>query len=378
LLHDILSNGTVAKASNPPVISNTTESGISYLEEIISREKTPVSFPGKVLLLMQERFNKLGKDSSFDILCCELIDNNSTTLHSVLLDLAKYNNFDSDLIDYINSFSYNDSLVDRIVPGYPKDDIVKIEQENGYIDNSLVKAEPFALWVIKGSTTLKEILPFEKTDIHAYYVNDITPYKQQKVKILNGSHTALVPLSYLLGFREVKDSINNPLILKFVNLFVDNEVLPTIKLDKNQILGFKNSVIERFQNPFIHHMLLSIALNSISKYETRIIPSIEETYNNHIFPKYGLFALACLIRFYKGTDLNGDPIPLNDSPEIISYIKDLYETNDYLFIVKGITSKYYSAYSLFKDDKVINYVSETLKSIDNISLNDVLLELING
>ncbi|MDR2822410.1 MAG: tagaturonate reductase [Acholeplasmatales bacterium] len=359
------------------IISNTTESGIVYNEELLDTKNTPLSFPGKLLILLRKRFLKLGADSLLDILCCELIDNNATTLSKVLVELAKYNKYEESFIEYILNQRYYNSLVDRIVPGFPKDDILKIEKENNYLDSSIVKAEPFHLWVIESKyTNLQKILPFGKTSIHAYYVDAIYPYKEQKVKVLNGSHTLLVPVSYLLGHREVKNAISDKLVKDFVLKYLYEEVLDTINLDKEKLISFKDSVIERFENPFIHHLLISIALNSISKYEARILISISKTYGTSKFPKYGLLGLVGLIRLYKGVTFNGEIIPLNDDPKILEHFKKIWATNDYKYIVSEVINNYYSKYELFKDQKVVDYLVSNLEKVDNNKLIEVLQEIV--
>ena len=191
------------------IISNTTEAGIALDTTDTDFTVCPKSFPGKLLALLKRRYEKFGgaADKGLAIVPCELIDNNGDELYRVLTELAKVNNMDEKFIEWMQTANhFTSTLVDRIVPGYPKAEIPAIQEETGYIDNNVVKGEIFHLWVLKKEPFVQKVLPADSTGLNVIFADDIKPYKQRKVKILNGSHTALVPVAYLCGI----DTVANP------------------------------------------------------------------------------------------------------------------------------------------------------------------------
>ena len=338
------------------IVSNTTEAGIVYVEETLSKTKTPQSYPGKLLLFLHERYLKLQGEGGLEIYALELIDDNGDQLKHILEKLARYNNYDDAFIEWLltKNIFYN-TLVDRIVPGFPKN-IEEITNELGYQDQNVVKGEVFHLWVIDKKENYTSILeePFKKSGLNVYYVDDITPYKQRKVKILNGSHTAMVPIAYMLGHEAVKESMEDPIVSRFIKGFIFDEVIDTIALEKQDMIDFSNRVFDRYLNPFIHHLLLSISLNSISKYKSRILPSLEDAMKQGIYPKHGLFALAALIYFYKGIDENDQVIPLNDDQVFLDFFKKVYQYDNETIISKTLNLAFWETDVFTKE--VINDV----------------------
>jgi tagaturonate reductase len=216
--------------------------------------------------------------------------------------------------------------VDRIVPGYPRAEIEEYNNKLDYQDNLIVAAEPFFLWAIEGGEELKQKLPFHKTNLNVKIVDDIRPFKMIKVRILNGAHTAMVPFSLLYGNKLVMETVNGSFTGKFVNNVI-NEISETLDMDKNEILAYTEEVMDRFKNPFIKHALADIALNSISKFKVRVLPSLLQYNNaNKKLPTNLTFSLACLIQFYKGT-WNNEELPVKDSPEVVELIKNAWELN---------------------------------------------------
>ena len=196
---------------------------------------------------------------------------------------------------------FTSTLVDRIVPGYPKNEIEQIQKETGYIDNNVVKGEIFHLWVLKKQPLVQKYLPADSTGLNVIFADDIHPYKQRKVKILNGSHTAMVPVAYLCGIDTVGEAVIDKTIGKFVREFVFEEVNPTIDLPQDQMTAFAESVIERYKNPYIRHELMSIALNSTTKFRTRLLPTLTDYVRiKGQLPRRLLFAFAALVQFHKG------------------------------------------------------------------------------
>lgn len=321
------------------IISNTTESGIIYLQTDTTDLEPPQSFPAKLTVLLFERFNhfKGAPDKGLTILPCELINHNADKLREIILNHAQDWQFgDAFKTWLLNHCSFHNTLVDRIVPGYPKDDIDAYTRELDYTDKLLVTSETFFLWVIEGDDNLKKKLPFHKTDLDVKIVTDLQPYRTSKVRILNGAHTCMVPFSILYGNDTVAETIENVFTGSFIRKAVFEEIMETLEMDRAALENFANAVFDRFKNPFIKHRLASIALNSISKFKVRVLPSLLayiEIHNN--LPKNLAFAFACLIRFYQG-NWQGKALPLNDDPEIVNYFKTLWDTNNPELIARSV------------------------------------------
>lgn len=313
------------------IISNTTEAGIAVDPTDTDFSVCPKSYPGKLLALLKRRYDKFkgAKDKGLAIIPCELIDNNGDELYRCLTELAKINKMDKKFIDWMqNCNHFTSTLVDRIVPGYPRNEIEEIQKETGYIDNNVVKGEIFHLWVLKKEAHVQKVLPADSTGLNVIFADDIKPYKQRKVKILNGSHTAMVPVAYLCGIDTVGEAVNDPVIGKFVREFVFEEVNPTIDLPQDQMTAFANSVIERYQNPFIRHELMSIALNSTTKFKTRLLPTLLDYVKiKGELPKRLVFAFAALVTFHKGKRGDED-IKLADDPQYLAKWKELWDGFD--------------------------------------------------
>lgn len=334
----------LALAENPElefIISNTTEAGIAFEEADQSMETLPGSFPGKLTALLYHRFKHFNgaADKGLAMIPCELIEKNGAALRETVLQYAKHWNLPEAFATWINdSNAFCNTLVDRIVPGFPKDDIKEIQENLGFEDNLVVKAEPFHLWVIEAPEHVKAAFPTEKAGLQVKFVPDLTPYRSRKVRILNGAHTALVPVAYLQGLRTVRDAVEDAQTGPFIREAIFQEIIPTLDLPEAELNQFANDVIERFQNPFIRHELISIALNSISKYKVRVLPSVLE-YKNRTgeLPDKLLFALAALILFYKGA-WRGEQIPLNDTPEVLAFFEQAWQSESAAEVVNKVLS----------------------------------------
>ena len=313
------------------IVSNTTEAGIALDKTDTDFSSCPKSFPGKLLAFLKARYDHFGGDASkgLAIVPCELIDHNGDELKRILTELAKINGMDESFISWLNTANhYTNTLVDRIVPGYPKDKAAQICEEEGYNDTSIVKGEVFHLWVLQKEPFVYEKLPADKSGLNVIFTDDITPYKQRKVKILNGSHTSMVPIAYLCGIDTVREAVTDPDVGRFIGELVNSEIKPTIDLPADEMDAFANSVIERFMNPFIRHELMSIALNSTTKFRTRLLPS----YNDYRAkfgksPKHILFAFAALVVFFRGKRGDED-IELKDDAEYLEFWKDVRKLSD--------------------------------------------------
>ena len=320
------------------IISNTTESGITYVKTDTLKMKPPVSFPAKLTILLFERFKhfKGNKSKGLSIIPCELINYNSDTLKDIILKYCDDWKLDDDFKSWLlESCSFHNTLVDRIVPGYPKDEIEAYNNQLDYSDQLIVTAETFLLWVIEGDDKLKEKLPFDKTDLDVKIVSDMQPYRTRKVRILNGAHTAMVPVSILYGNTTVKETVDNDFTGEFVNKAIFDEINDTLNMDRAELNSFAEQVLDRFRNPFIKHQLSDIALNSISKFKVRVLPSLLEYISvNYKLPMQLTFSFACLIRFYKGT-WNGENLSVKDSDDIVEAFSNIWKLNDYHQIAKA-------------------------------------------
>ena len=350
------------------MISNTTEAGIAYVASDTVDMQPPSSFPAKLTVLLYERFKHFKGDTSkgLTIIPCELINHNSETLKDIILKYISDWNLGNDFKTWIlESNSFHSTLVDRIVPGYPKDEIENYNAQLDYQDNLIVAAEAFLLWVIEGGNDLKAKLPFSKTNLDVKIVDDMQPFRTRKVRILNGAHTAMVPFSILYGNKTVKQSVDNTFTGEFINKAVFNEIIDTLDMDRNELNSFADEIFDRFRNPFIIHNLSSIALNSVSKFTVRVLPSLLEYVKIHNkVPTNLTYAFAALLRFYKGS-WNGETLPVQDSDDIIAKFSDIWKSNDYLEVAKNsLGIQEYWGEDLTKIDNLTEAVALALKEID--------------
>ncbi|MCL3779727.1 tagaturonate reductase [Prolixibacteraceae bacterium JC049] len=312
------------------IVSNTTEAGIAFNADDQLSDAPASSFPGKLTQLLFERFNHFNgaADKGLIFLPCELIDKNGTQLREMILKYADLWNLSEDFVNWIHNHNiFCNTLVDRIVPGYPKDKIAQLQEELGYKDNLIVEGEQFMLWVIESDQSVSEELPFEQTDLNVIFTKDLTPYRTRKVRILNGAHTTMVPLAYLYGLRTVKETVENDVIGRFISKVIATEIIPTLDMPLEEQQSFAADVMDRFKNPYIKHYLISIALNSISKYKTRVLPSLLQYQKQYgEVPKGLVLSLAALICFYKG-EWNAEQIDLKDDQQLLDFFQQQWETN---------------------------------------------------
>ena len=313
------------------IISNTTEAGIVFENDDKLEGGCQKGYPSKLTALLYHRFKTFNGalDKGLNIIPCELIDRNGEKLKEIVLKYAEIWNLGDEFITWINTANtFFCSLVDRIVPGYPRDTIEEVRTELGYDDNLVDVGEVFHLWVIEGPQCLKEELPIEKAGLNVKIVDDMTPYRTRKVRILNGPHTAMVPVAYLYGLDTVGETVDHEIMGQYVRELIFDEIVPTLDLLHDELVQFGNDIIERFQNPYVKHYLMSIALNSMSKYKTRDLPSLTEYLKRKgELPRKLVFSLAALIEFYKGKRGNED-IKLADDEHILELYKNLWPECD--------------------------------------------------
>lgn len=307
-------NSYLALASQPElkyIISNTTEAGIAFVESDKEGDTPPSSFPAKVTVLLKKRFD-LGL-GGFIFLPCELIDRNGDNLKKCILKYADLWGYDDGFKAWVeNENVFTNTLVDRINTGYPKGEEIELSFDDKMVNTS----EFFHLWVIETDYDLESELPFKKAGLNVIITPDaLERYRTRKVRILNGAHTSLVPYALLSGFDTVKSCVDNEEMNAYIRKCVFEEIIPTLDLPKDELINYANDVLVRFSNPYIKHYLSSIALNSVSKFKVRVLPSILEYKKRFgVYPKTLVFAFKKLIEFYR-TDMT------NDDPAVCEFMK---------------------------------------------------------
>ncbi|WP_299090769.1 tagaturonate reductase [uncultured Metabacillus sp.] len=377
----------LALAQNPElrfIISNTTEAGITFNDEDLLHDRPQKSFPGKLTAFLFERFQAFNGDLSkgFIILPCELIEENGKELKRIILQYANAWNLETAFCKWIEEANtFCNTLVDRIVPGFPKDTIQEKTKELGYIDQLVVVGEQFHLLVIEGPEFVKEEFPAAKAGLNVHVVEDLSSYRLKKVKILNGAHTAMTPVAFLAGLQTVSEAVTNDVTKEFVESVIYDEILPTLPFPKEELNQFAEDVLNRFKNPFIHHYLISISLNSLSKFKARLLPTLQEYIQEFgTLPNGIVFSLSAMIYFYRGKRGEED-IKLVDDPEALALFQRLWnnyhgDENEIETIVKTILA----AEELWGENlndlpKLTEAVTQYVLTIDKFGMAEALQKL---
>src|SRR5574344_1123656 len=323
------------------VISNTTEAGIAYDPSCKLTDKPASSYPGKLTQLLYHRFKtfKGDKTKGLIIFPCELIFLNGHKLKEVIYQYIDLWNLGEEFKTWFTDCcGVYATLVDRIVPGFPRDRITDIQKNLDYEDNMVVQGEAFHLWVIEAPKSIEKEFPADKAGLHVLFVDSEEPYHARKVTLLNGPHTVLSPVAYLSGINIVRDACQHPIIGKFIHKVMFDELMQTVDLPKADMEKFAADVVERFENPFVDHQVTSIMLNSFPKFETRDLPGLKKYLKlNGKLPAGIVLGLAAIITYYKGgTRADGAEIKPNDSQEIMDLLTGLWATNDTEKITKGV------------------------------------------
>ena len=307
------------------IISNTTEAGIVFSETDRLEDRPASSYPGKLTQLLYERFCWCAgnPEKGVILLPVELIDQNGDALKSCVLRLAEKWRLPSAFSDWLNTgCKFCNTLVDRIVSGYPAQEADQLFHQLGYTDNLLTVAEPFGLWVIEADDTVRQKIFPDCTSLPILFTNDQKPYKERKVRILNGAHTSFAMLAWLCGMDYVREAMHDPAIREYVHRVLFREVIPSLSMPEAELVDFAEAVLERFENPFVNHALLSISLNSVSKWRTRCLPSLI-TYKEKFgsLPKCLTFSLAALLKFYKSAsrESDGKTCTINDESSVLDF-----------------------------------------------------------
>ncbi len=331
-------------AHNPElrwIISNTTEAGIAYNAGDKLTDRPPSSYPGKLTVLLLERYKAFrgNINKGFVILPCELSDRNGDNLKKTVLQTAHNWQLEAGFLEWIEKANvFANTAVDRIVTGYPKDEAEAMWASAGCRDSLLDCGEPFHLWVIEAPAHLEKEFPLRDAGFNVIWTDDMTPYRDRKVRILNGAHTSSSLAAYLAGEDTVGEMMKNPLTGGFMKRAIYEEVIPTLTLPEEELAVFAEAVFERFSNPFIKHGLLNIALNSVSKFRARVLPSLQEYAKSRgDVPPCLAFSLASLIAFYRGTEIRngalmgsrgGKEYLIQDSQEILKTFAELWSGCD--------------------------------------------------
>ncbi|WP_053362947.1 tagaturonate reductase [Bacillus sp. FJAT-27251] len=310
------------------IVSNTTEAGIVFDEADRLEDRPQKGFPGKLTAFLYQRYKDFSGDREKGciLIPCELIENNGGKLKEVVLQYAAHWNLGEGFAEWIHEANtFCSSLVDRIVPGFPSDSYEEKIQELGYEDNLMVVGEQYHLWVIEGPQWIKEELPVEGTGLNTLIVDDLAPYRTRKVRILNGAHTAMTPVAYLYGLETVEETLKHPEVGRFIKELIHEEIIPTLGGSREELTKYAEQVVSRFVNPYIKHYLLSISLNSISKFTARNLPTLlDYVKQNQTLPKRLVFSLSSLLYFYRGKR-GSEEIPLQDSPEVLELFKTQWQ-----------------------------------------------------
>ena len=322
------------------VISNTTEAGIAFDLSCKLEDKPASSYPGKLTQLLYRRYNHFNGDRSkgLIILPCELIFLNGKELKKCIYQYIDLWNLGEGFKTWFEeACGVYCTLVDRIVPGYPKDTIEQIHERIGYNDNLVVKGEIFHLWVIEAPESVAAEFPADKAGLNVLFVPSEAPYHERKVTLLNGPHTVLSPVGYLSGLDTVKECVEDPEVGAFVKKVMYEELMETLNLPKPELQAFADSVVERFVNPYVKHFVTSIMLNSFPKYKTRDLPGLK-TYleRKGELPKGLVLGLAGIITYYKGGFRGEVEIVPNDDAAIVELLKNLWATDDVRKVAEGV------------------------------------------
>ncbi len=305
------------------VISNTTEAGITYVPDCKLQDEPPASFPAKVTRLLFERFNSCGGNSApgFQFLPCELIDKNGDNLEKTVLQHARDWELPTEFLDWIGTHSaFYNTLVDRIVPGYPRDEAKALEEELGYQDPLMVAAELFHFLVIEKRESQPELfLPLAEHDEGTLITHNADDYKERKVAILNGAHTGFCPLALLSNTETVQAAIDHPTGSAFLKGMLEDEIIPFLSLPKEELDEFSTEVLRRFANPYIKHRWYDISLNGIAKFQTRNLPRFESytaAYGKP--PRRMALSLAAWLIYYTGAFDHATDLPARDADDVIA------------------------------------------------------------
>jgi tagaturonate reductase len=287
------------------VVSNTTEAGIAYVADDLTAAP-PASFPAKMTALLHERWTHFGGDPrrGLSFLPCELIEDNGATLRSLVVRHATEASLAPGFIDWVTRHChFYDTLVDRIVPGLPEHEAAGLRASLGFDDRLIVRGEHYADWAIAGGPAIRDEFPLDRAGLPVRFVPDLRPYRERKVRVLNGAHTAIAAVGPLVGCRTVLDVVRHPVAGAYLRRLVGDEVLPSLpgaSGDPAELRRYAAAILDRFRNPALHHLLADIRLNALSKWRTRNLPVVLGAWSQGRSAELTVFAFACLLTGYAG------------------------------------------------------------------------------
>ncbi|WP_367389130.1 tagaturonate reductase [Lewinella sp. LCG006] len=313
------------------ILSNTTETGIRFSAADQWKDEPPAEFPAKLTRWLYHRYQHFKGDPGMGcvLIPTELLVDNGAELKATILQYVDAWNLDAGFKTWLEEANtFCNTLVDRIVPGVGKEEMAAALAQVSFEDEMITQGEPYHFWGIEAPLAVREEWPLDKIGLNIIYTDDLTPYRTSKVRILNGAHTAMVPVGYLYGLTTVRETVEHPIMGAFVEKVIFDEIMPTLDMKEEELKKFATAVLDRFKNPFIHHQLISIALNSVSKFKTRLLPSLlEYSQRKGDLPEGIVLSLAALIRFYKGV-YDGKTIPVNDEAWATSFLAAAWDEND--------------------------------------------------
>ncbi|MGI6212433.1 MAG: tagaturonate reductase [Anaerovoracaceae bacterium] len=359
------------------IISNTTEAGIAYDPDTTFDQKPPSSFPGKMTRVLYERY-KAGKNG-LTILSCELIDDNGKELQKIVNRHIDEWGLGEDFKAWVNEENlFCSTLVDRIVPGRIRDEeeVRRLNEENGYEDQLMDVGEVFGVWYIEGPKELEDQLPFRKAGVNVHIVPEIAPYKKRKVRILNGAHTGFVLGAYLAGYDIVRDCMHDDVIRGYMNKMLYDEIIPILPLEKEDCEEFAAAVQDRFSNPFVDHQLMSISLNSTSKWRARNMPSLLEYVEKFgKLPEALVMSFAAYIAFFSNNVQrrdedglicrrpNGDEYKVQDDAPVLEFYYENRRADEETLVHNVMTNESFWGRDLTKVKGFEALAVEDLKKI---------------
>jgi tagaturonate reductase len=311
------------------ILSNTTEAGIAFDASDRLADRPASSFPAKLTQFLYSRYRYFEADPTKGciILPCELVEQNGTQLRRMVIDYADLWQLESGFKAWLdNACAFCNTLVDRIVSGFPKEKAAEIQQIIGYDDHLLVEAESYHQWIIDGPDWVAAELPIKQTNLNIHFVNDLAPYRTLKVRILNGAHTSMTPVGFLCDLETVREVVEDELVGRFISSLLAEEVLPTLDFPPAERQSYMNATLQRFQNPELHHRLLDIALNSLSKFRVRLLPSLlayQTIYGRP--PERIVFSMAALVYFYRG-QRGGEGYAVRDDSAVLAWFNKLWQS----------------------------------------------------
>ena len=364
-------------AENPDmrfIVSNTTEAGIAFDKACKLTDAPAKSYPGKLTQLLYHRYKTFNgaADKGFLIFPCELIFHNGKMLKKCIHKYIELWELGADFLNWFdNACGVYSTLVDRIVPGYPKDTIDQILAKIQIDDKMVVKGEIFHLWVIEAPESVAKEFPADKAGLNVLFVPSEKPYHDRKVTMLNGPHTVMAPVGYLSGLNTVSEILGHDVLGPFVNKVMFTELMETLDLPKAELEKFGKAVLDRFRNPFVNHYVTSIMLNSFPKFKTRDLPGLK-TYleRKGELPKGIVLGLAAMCTYYKGGLRGKDEISLNDEQQIINLLAELWGSEDTQTVAEGVLD---AEFIWGEDLNLLPGLTQALKAdLDSIRDNGML------